>query len=115
MRNEITSISGYIVKARMDKAGMYERVLVGESQLNGEIIKITGEDVIIQVYENTRGLGIGENVENLGSPVTAFLGTGLLGNIFDGLQLPLDKIAEAHGNFFTGQSTHCIEQRKENK
>lgn len=113
MRNEITSISGYIVKARMEKAGMYERVLVGENQLNGEIIKIAGDDVIIQVYENTRGLGIGEKVENLGTPVTAFLGPGLLGKIFDGLQRPLDKIAEIQGNFFTGQSAHYTEQSKE--
>ncbi|HCW93039.1 MAG TPA: V-type ATP synthase subunit A, partial [Flexistipes sinusarabici] len=57
MKGKLIGISGYIVKARLPEAGIYDRVLVGERELTGEIIKISGEDVIIQVYEDTRGLG----------------------------------------------------------
>ena len=113
MNGEITAISGYIVKARLEEASVYERVLVGESELNGEVIKISKDDAVIQVYEDTRGLGIREKVVSLRSPVSAILGPGLLGNIFDGLQRPLEKIAISEGSFFTGKYRERDELLKE--
>lgn len=113
MNGEITAISGYIVKARLKEASVYDRVLVGKSELNGEIIKISKDDVIIQVYEDTRGLGLKEEVKSLKSPISAILGPGLLGNIFDGLQRPLEKIATAEGSFFTGKYREKDEILKE--
>ncbi len=113
MKGRLIGISGYIVKARLPEAGIYDRVLVGERELTGEIIKISGEDVIIQVYEDTRGLGTGEKVESLKKPLTAFLGPGLMGNIFDGLQRPLEKIVEEEGSFFAGQAVQHFDQLKQ--
>jgi len=113
MKGRVIGISGYIVKTYLPEAGIYDRVLVGERELTGEIIKISGEDVIIQVYEDTRGLGTGEKVESLKRPLTSFLGPGLLGNIFDGLQRPLGKIREEEGNFFTGKAVYHFNQLRQ--
>ena len=65
--------------------------------LIGEVIHIRAEDALVQVYESTESLHPGERVEGLGHPLTVELGPGLLGQIFDGVQRPLDKIMQSSG------------------
>lgn len=81
----------------MDYAGMQEVVEVGDAHLLGEIIKVRSGIATIQVYENTSGLHPGEPVFCTGRPLSVLLGPGLLGNIYDGIQRPLKRIAENSG------------------
>jgi len=77
-------IAGPVVTAVNLDAHMYDVVKVGDEQLMGEVIKIKGEDVIIQVYEDTSGIKPGEPVENTGLSLSVELGPGLLTSIYDG-------------------------------
>lgn len=79
---------------------MYEVVYVGNEGLIGEVIAIRGEKVYIQVYEETTGLTVGERVEASGRPLSAELGPGLIGSIYDGLQRPEKDIARLLSNIF---------------
>jgi len=56
----------------------------------------------VQVYENTKGLGIGEPIKGVGMPLTVKLGPGLISSMFDGLQRPLERLKEEMGSFITG-------------
>lgn len=98
----IVRVSGPLVVARgVPRARMFDVVRVGELGLIGEIIELRREDVYIQVYENTSGIGPGEPVETTGSPLSVELGPGLIGTIFDGIQRPLKAIAEKVGDYIT--------------
>lgn len=98
----IVRVSGPLVVARgIPRARMFDVVRVGELGLIGEIIELRREDVYIQVYENTSGLGPGEPVETTGSPLSVELGPGLIGTIFDGIQRPLKSVAEKVGDYIT--------------
>lgn len=77
--------------------GEVARVLLGEEALLAEVIEIAGEIAKIQVFEDTRGVKLHTQVEFTGHLLEAELGPGLLSSIFDGLQNPLEKIAEATG------------------
>ena len=79
---------------------MYEVVEVGEERLIGEIIRISGDKSYIQVYETTSGVRPGELVYATGAPLSAELGPGLIGQIFDGIQRPLSKILETSKSIF---------------
>jgi V/A-type H+-transporting ATPase subunit A len=92
-------ISGPVVTAVGLNAHMYDLVKVGHEQLMGEVIKISGEDVIIQVYEDTSGIKPGEPVVNTGLPLSVELGPGLLTSIYDGIQRPLSVLVDKMGNF----------------
>jgi len=78
---------------------MFSLVRVGRLGLVGEIIRLDGENATIQVYEDTEGLGPGEPVFDSGRPLTAELGPGLLGSLYDGIQRPLDRLLERCGPF----------------
>jgi V/A-type H+-transporting ATPase subunit A len=78
---------------------MYDLVRVGRERLIGEIIRLDGDTAFVQVYEDTSGLYVGEPVESTDAPLTVELGPGLLGGLYDGIQRPLDKIRETHGDF----------------
>jgi len=78
---------------------MHEMVEVGKEHLIGEIIRLEGDVATIQVYENTSGLKVGEEVLGIGSPLSVELGPGLIGNIFDGIQRPLEWIKNQTGAF----------------
>jgi V/A-type H+-transporting ATPase subunit A len=94
MIGAIIKISGPTVIARgMGQARMFNRVAVGSMGLLGEIIRIRRDEATIQVYEDTTGLALGEEVVDSGEPLLAELGPGLLGSVFDGVQRPLDVIA----------------------
>ena len=82
-------IAGPVVTAVDFDAHMYDVVRVGNEQLMGEVIKIDGEDIIIQVYESTSGIRPGEPVTNTGLSLAVELGPGLLTSIYDGIQRPL--------------------------
>ena len=91
----IIRINGPIVEARhMEEVGMLEVVEVGELRLIGEVIRVRGEVSTIQVYEETSGLHPGEPVYCTGRPLSVCLGPGLLGTIYDGIQRPLERLAE---------------------
>lgn len=95
----IVKISGPLVIAEgMRDANMFDVVRVSEKRLIGEIIEMHGDRASIQVYEETAGLGTGEKAESTGEPMSAELGPGLIGSIYDGIQRPLDDIRKVCGN-----------------
>ena len=97
---EIISINGSVIKARGEgDFAMHDMVYVGENNLIGEVIKLDKDVAIVQVYEETAGLKIGEKVFGSGEPLSIELGPGLVGNVFDGIERPLEKLQEATGYF----------------
>jgi len=78
---------------------MYDVVLVGHEKLMGEVIGLEGDDVTIQVYEDTSGVKPGEPVENTGEPLSVELGPGLLTSIYDGIQRPLPVLQDKMGDY----------------
>ncbi len=90
---KIVKVSGPLVVATgMEEANMADVVRVGEQRLIGEILTMTGGSASIQVYEETSGLGPGADVVTTGAPLSVELGPGLIENIYDGIQRPLEEI-----------------------
>ncbi|MDY6796895.1 MAG: V-type ATP synthase subunit A [Actinomycetota bacterium] len=106
----IVKVSGPVVHAEgMTGAKMYDITRVGELGLIGEVVRLDGETAIVQVYEDTAGLHIGEMVMCTGEPLLLELGPGLLTSIYDGIQRRLTDIAEEYGDFVVrGVSTEAI-------
>ena len=103
--NVIYSINGPVVKVKNAKDfSMLEMVYVGHAKLMGEVISISKDLTTIQVYETTTGLKPGEPVISTGSPICLTLGPGILRNIFDGIERPLQAIAEQSGAFIEAGS-----------
>jgi V/A-type H+-transporting ATPase subunit A len=99
MTGRITGISGPTVSVDMKGLKLYELVHVGNAMLTGEVIKLEEKRAIVQVYEDTRGLGPDEPVQGTGMSMTVKLGPGLLSGMFDGLQRPLYKLKDLSGPF----------------
>ncbi len=100
MENKIYSVNGPVVKVKNTKDfSMLEMVYVGEKRLIGEVIGVTSEATTIQVYEVTTGLKVGEPVIGTGAPMSVTLGPGIISNIFDGIQRPLQEIQKQSGRF----------------
>src|SRR5512143_2171924 len=74
-------------------------VCVGQERLKAEVLRIRGRTADMQVFEDTSGVRVGDQVEMTGEMLSATLGPGLLGQVFDGLQNPLSVLAEEHGFF----------------
>ena len=92
---KIVKVSGPLVVATgMEEANMADVVRVGEQRLIGEILNMSGGSASIQVYEETSGLGPGAEVVTTGAPLSVELGPGLIENIYDGIQRPLEVIRE---------------------
>ncbi len=110
----IERISGPLVVANgMLGAKMYDVVKVGTALLIGEIIQLRGEKAVIQVYEDTTGLKPGEKVESTNAPLSVELAPGLLSNIYDGIQRPLDVIKAKSGAFIgKGIIANSIDRNK---
>ncbi len=98
-KGTIVKVSGPLVIAEgMRDANMFDVVRISEHKLIGEIIEMHGDKASIQVYEETAGLGPGEPVVSTGVPLSVELGPGLIENMFDGIQRPLEKMREIAGS-----------------
>lgn len=99
MNGIITKVSGPLVIASgMDSANMFDMVRVSRYGLIGEIIEIHDGLASVQVYEETSGISPGDEVIPQGMPLSAELGPGLIGSIYDGIQRPLDAIKQKAGS-----------------
>ena len=99
---KIIKVSGPLVVAEgMDEANIYDVVSVSENKLIGEIIEMRGDRASIQVYEDTTGIGPGDPVYTTGEPLSVELGPGLIENMFDGIQRPLETLRGISGDFLT--------------
>jgi len=98
---KVHRVAGPVVQATGLKSHMYDLVLVGEEGLMSEVIGISGDKHVIQVYEDTAGVKPGEPVKETGAPLVAQLGPGILTSIYDGIQRPLPQLIEASGNFIS--------------
>lgn len=102
IEGKILKVSGPLVIAEgMRRADMFDVVHVGEGKLIGEIIEMHGDRASVQVYEETAGIGRGDPVVSTGAPLSVELGPGLIGNIYDGIQRPLEKLREMAGSNLT--------------
>lgn len=102
IEGKILKVSGPLVIAEgMKRADMFDVVHVGKDKLIGEIIEMHGDRASVQVYEETAGLGRGDVVASTGAPLSVELGPGLIGNIYDGIQRPLEKLREMAGSNLT--------------
>ena len=110
--NVIYSINGPVVKVKNSlDFMMMEKVYVGNQRLMGEVISISRDETVIQVYETTTGLKPGDPVEPTGSPISVTLGPGILRNIFDGIERPLKEIAKESGAFIaTGSDVASLDE-----
>ena len=97
----IYRISGPVVTAVGITPRMYEVVRVGDEGLMGEVIELHGDQSVIQVYEETSGIKPGEPVVRTGQTLSVQLGPGLLTQIYDGIQRPLEDLEETMGVFIT--------------
>jgi V/A-type H+-transporting ATPase subunit A len=98
LAGRITRISGPVIRASgLSGAGLFDVVEVGEKRIIGEIIRLEGDTAVIQVYEDETGLKIGSGVVSTGRPLSALLGPGLVGTIYDGIQRPLELLYRKDG------------------
>ena len=113
-KGKIVWVSGPAVKADgMSDAKMYETVSVGNMNLIGEVIRLTGDVAFIQVYESTSGLKPGEPVVGTGAPLSVLLGPGIIGQIYDGIQRPLNELSKKSGAFIgRGVTTTPVDMTK---
>ncbi len=99
---KITKVSGPLIEASgLSDANIYDVVEVSKDKLIGEIIEMRGDVASIQVYEETTGIGPGDEVRSTGRPLSVELGPGMLERMYDGIQRPLEKLEELAGNFLT--------------
>ncbi|MGM9918216.1 MAG: V-type ATP synthase subunit A, partial [Lactimicrobium massiliense] len=114
MSDVIYSINGSVISVRNSLTlAMSEMVYVGEKKLLGEVIRIDDDRVMIQVYESTTGLKPGEKVVGTGNLLNAVLGPGILRNIYDGIERPLQQIADEQGAFISeGRSIPSLDADK---
>jgi len=112
--NLIYSINGPVVTVKNAKDfHMLEMVYVGNDRLMGEVIGISEKETIIQIYESTTGLHPAEPVYPTGEPVSLLLGPGMMSNIFDGIERPLQTIADQNGIFVPiGSSVPLLDTNK---
>ncbi len=114
MKGKITKVSGFLVVAKnLQNAKMFDMVKVSEKGLVGEIIELRDDKASIQVYENTNGLCVGEDVTNTNQPLSMELGPGLLGNVFDGIGRSLLSFYETFGNrILSGANANSLDHSK---
>ncbi len=108
-------INGPVVKGTgMADFKVNEMVTVGERQLIGEVVSLDQDVATIQVYEETEGLHAGEQITSTGAPLSITLGPGMLGNMFDGIQRPLQKIQSLSEDFIPeGIGLLSLDEEKE--
>lgn len=111
---KISGINGPVVYLKGNTGfKMSEMVYVGKEKLVGEVISLDKERTTVQVYEETSGLTVGEQVEASGEAVSVTLAPGILNNIFDGIERPLERIAENSGMYITrGIAVDALDMEK---
>ena len=111
----VKKVAGPLVVAEgMGEAKMFDVVRVSRRRLTGEIIEMRGDRASIQVYEETAGLVPGEPVESTGEPLSVELGPGLMGEIYDGIQRPLEKLRARSGdNLQRGVAVPALDRQKQ--
>jgi V/A-type H+-transporting ATPase subunit A len=98
----VRRISGPIIRATgLGGAGLFDVVEVGEKRIIGEIVRLEGDEALIQVYEDNTGLQVGAPAHSTGRPLSALLGPGLMGTIYDGIQRPLELLYAKGGAFMS--------------
>ena len=114
MQKKVIKINGPVIEAAGEADfAMHDLVYVGNSKLMGEVIKIEGSTVIIQCYEDTSGMKIGEEVVSTDGPLKLTLGPGMLGNVYDGIQRPLKILEAKSGSFIQkGINVNGIDEEK---
>ena len=99
MTGKIIKVSGPLIIAEgLADVEMYDVVKVSDKKLIGEVIELRGDKASIQVYEETSGLKVGDEVVSTGAPLSVELGPGLIESIFDGIQRPLNMLMEVSGS-----------------
>lgn len=113
-QGKVVKVSGPLVVAEgMQEANMFDVVRVSDEGLIGEIIEMRGDKASIQVYEETAGLGPGTKVVSTHAPLSVELGPGLIENMYDGIQRPLEKMVEVAGsNISRGINVSAIDRDK---
>ncbi|MCK5013619.1 MAG: V-type ATP synthase subunit A, partial [Candidatus Omnitrophica bacterium] len=99
---KVVGVNGNMVVVEFESRVMQNEVayvIVGEERLKSEVIRVKGKRAEVQVFEDTLGIKIGDTVEFTDELLSVELGPGLLGQVFDGLQNPLPRLAEKHGFF----------------
>ena len=97
---KIIKVSGPLVVASgMEDANVYDVVEVSKDKLIGEVIEMRGDQASIQVYEETTGIGPGDEVYTTGAPLSVELGPGMIEQMFDGIQRPLVGLRDEAGDF----------------
>jgi V/A-type H+-transporting ATPase subunit A len=110
----VTGVSGPVVwVVTTQPVGMSELVWVGRDRLVGEVISLVERDATVQVYEDTTGLTPGAPVYAAGLPLYVELGPGLVGGIFDGIQRPLEALAQLSGDFIRrGAAAQSLDRQR---
>lgn len=110
----IISINGPVIEAEGEgDFAMHDMVQVGQYKIIGEVIKLNKNIATIQVYEDTNGIKIGEEVIGTEAPLSITLGPGIVGNVFDGIERPLAKLQEETGEFLVkGCNLDAIDTNK---
>ncbi len=100
IEGHVRRVSGPIIRASgLGSAGLFDVVEVGDNRIIGEIVRLEGQEAIIQVYEDDTGLKIGAAARSTGRPLSVLLGPGLIGTIYDGIQRPLEALYRQDGAF----------------
>ncbi len=98
----VKRVNGPVLTAKgIGDAKMMELVHVSELKIVGEIVKLNGDEATIQVYEDATGIAPGDNIYGSGMSLSAELGPGLIGNIYDGIQRPLEELRTLSGDFIS--------------
>ncbi|MHC5229186.1 V-type ATP synthase subunit A [Enterococcus sp. LJL99] len=115
-KGEIIKVSGPLVMAKnMADASIQDICHVGNLGVIGEIIEMRGDVASIQVYEETTGIGPGEPVVTTGEPLSVELAPGLISQMFDGIQRPLDTFAQVTDSYFLGRGIQITALDRERK
>lgn len=111
---KIIKVAGPLIVAEgLKNCKMFDVVRVSDKNLIGEIIELRGDKASIQVYEETGGLGTGEDVVSTNEPLSVELGPGIIEGIYDGIQRPLTKLVEATGDRIgRGVSMSALDREK---
>jgi len=114
-KGKITKVSGPLIEAEgLSDANIYDVVEVSKDKLIGEIIEMRGDVASIQVYEETTGIGPGDEVVSKGFPLSVELGPGMLERMYDGIQRPLEKLEDLAGEFLKrGVTSKALDRDKD--